>query len=72
MKCIVCGTDIPPKRIEILGPSTNTCVNHSTANKKVGIPVTLGQGDHTYTELNIMEQETYEKLEKLKRNSLAL
>ena len=32
MNCIVCGTEIPAKRIEIL-PNTKTCVNHSTAER---------------------------------------
>lgn len=32
MNCIVCGTPIPEKRLQIL-PGTKTCVNHSTASK---------------------------------------
>lgn len=63
MNCKVCGDPINPKRLEIL-PQTKTCLKHSEVGKKVGVPVSLGQGDHTYTELNIMEAEDYKKFEK--------
>lgn len=63
--CKVCGIEIPEARIKIL-PSTDTCVNHSSAEKKVGMPISLGQGDHTYVELNIMEAEEFKRFEKLR------
>ncbi len=68
MNCIVCGKEIPPKRIEILGPGTNTCVNHSTAGKKVGVPITHGTGEDIYVELNVMSEESYKKFEKAQKS----
>jgi len=35
-KCSVCNEDINPKRLEIL-PNTQTCVQHSTVEKKVAV-----------------------------------
>lgn len=63
MLCVVCGAEIPPKRLKIL-PGTKTCVNHSTSSKLVGIPITVGQGDHTYTDLNIMTEDAYKQINK--------
>lgn len=59
-KCMLCGGEIHPKRLEIL-PSTQTCVTCSTTGRKAGVTVTLGEGDHTYNETIIMEQEEYLK-----------
>jgi hypothetical protein len=55
-KCIKCDVEIPQKRIEIL-PNTKTCVKCSEIQKKGGITVQLGEGDHTYNEVIIMEAE---------------
>lgn len=71
--CIKCGEDIHPKRLEIL-PETTTCVNCSTAGKKRGVSVQLGEGDHTYNEIVIMEEDQYKKyleLEQSHRKTLA-
>lgn len=71
--CIKCGNDIHPKRLEIL-PNTTTCVGCSTAGKKRGVNVQLGEGDHTYNEIVIMEEDQYKKyleLEQSHRKTLA-
>jgi hypothetical protein len=68
IKCKVCGDIIPPKRIEILGPHTNTCVKHSTAGKKVGVPITYGTGEDIYVELDVMEEEDFKKFERLQKS----
>ena len=71
--CIKCGNDIHPKRLEIL-PGTTTCVSCSTAGKKRGVNVQLGEGDHTYNEIVIMEEDQYKKyleLEQSHRKTLA-
>jgi hypothetical protein len=71
--CVKCGNDIHPKRLEIL-PNTTTCVNCSTAGKKRGVNVQLGEGDHTYNEIVIMEEDQYKKyleLEQSHRKTLA-
>lgn len=65
MKCVVCGAEIPAKRLEIL-PGVNTCVKHSTASKLVGVPVNIGEGDHCYTDLMIMDQNQYQEFERLR------
>lgn len=59
-KCIKCGIDIPLKRIEIL-PHTKVCVNCSEVGRKGGITVQLGEGDHTYNEIIIMESTELEQ-----------
>jgi malate/lactate dehydrogenase len=65
MKCIKCGVEIPKARLKAL-PGTKTCVNHSSAEKKVGTPIMIGEGDHTCIELNIMDAEEYRQIEKIK------
>lgn len=62
--CISCGEEINPKRVEIL-PHTKTCVNCSTIEKKGGLTVQLGEGDHTYNEVIIMDHEDLVKLDEL-------
>jgi len=71
MDCIKCKSPIPPKRLEIL-PGTKTCVNCSTTTPKRGVPVMKGRGDHTWVELDIMEQDQFEQLENLKGKSSKL
>lgn len=71
--CIKCGTEIHPKRLQIL-PNTTTCINCSTASKKRGVSIQLGEGDHTYNEIVIMEEDQYKKyleLEQSHRKTLA-
>jgi len=71
--CVKCGDEIHPKRLEIL-PDTTTCVNCSTAGKKRGVNIQLGEGDHTYNEIVIMEEDQYKKyleLEQSHRKTLA-
>lgn len=59
--CIVCQEEINPLRIKAL-PETKTCVNHSTVGAKRGRILTLGEGDHTYNEIEILDEETYRKV----------
>lgn len=66
--CIKCGKAIPENRLKIL-PNTLTCTEHSVAEKKVGMPVTYGQGDHTYVELSVMEAEDYHRMERQSRTT---
>ena len=63
-KCIECGEEIHPKRLEIL-PSTQKCVNCSNTGKKAGVTVMLGEGDHTYTETVIMDHEEFIEYQEL-------
>lgn len=65
-KCKICGEEIHPKRVEIL-PHIQTCVSCSTTGKKAGISVVVGEGDHTYNETIILEQEEYMQVQELER-----
>jgi RNA polymerase-binding transcription factor DksA len=60
-KCNACGEEIHPKRLEIL-PTAKTCVSCSTTQKKGGLTVMKGTGDHTWIETIPMEQEEYQKI----------
>jgi hypothetical protein len=58
--CKKCGDEIHPKRVEIL-PNVSTCVKCSDAKPKRSITVQLGEGDHTYNELIILEDDEYQR-----------
>jgi len=62
--CVSCNTEIHPKRVEIL-PNTKTCVNCSTIEKKGGMIVQLGEGDHTCTEIVILDRDELKRIEEL-------
>jgi hypothetical protein len=63
-KCNACGEEIHPKRLEIL-PSATQCVKCSTTGKKAGVTVVVGEGDHTYNDVVIMDREDYDKYQEL-------
>jgi len=74
MKCIICKGEIHPKRLEII-PETQTCVECSTETPKKGVTITKGTGDHTWTDLMVMNNEQYEQYkeeEKKERKELGL
>ena len=59
--CTVCQEEINPLRVKAL-PNTKTCVNHSTVGAKRGRILTLGEGDHTYNEIEILDEDVYRKV----------
>jgi RNA polymerase-binding transcription factor DksA len=63
----VCGEEIHPKRLEIL-PNTQTCPQHSSVEKKVAIVTQMGEGDHTWTEVFVVDREEFNQMEELKKN----
>jgi hypothetical protein len=65
--CKVCGVEIDPRRIAIL-PDTQTCTQHSTAEKKVAMVVQMGEGDHTWTETYAVDREVYDKIQEAEKN----
>jgi len=65
--CKVCGAEIDPRRIAIL-PDTQTCTQHSTAEKKVAMVVQMGEGDHTWTETYAVDREVYDKIQEAEKN----
>jgi len=56
--CKVCGEEINPLRVKVL-PNAVTCVEHSTSGRKKGRILSLGEGDHNYNEIEILDEETY-------------
>jgi len=65
--CKSCGVEIDPRRLAIL-PTTETCTQHSTIEKKVAVTKQMGEGDHTWTETFVLERDEFEKLEALEKN----
>ena len=65
--CKVCDVVIDPRRVAIL-PDTQTCTQHSTAEKKVAMVVQMGEGDHTWTETYAVEREVYDKIQEAEKN----
>ena len=66
-KCIHCNKEIHPKRLEIL-PNAKTCVACSTTQRKGGLTVMKGTGDHTWIETYAVEREDYDKMMELEKN----
>jgi hypothetical protein len=60
IKCKCCSKDMPKLRLTEYG--YNFCVECSTVMPKVGRTLTLGEGDHTWNELEILDQETAKKI----------
>lgn len=59
-KCKVCGESIPQGRLNIL-PFTQTCVLHSTSSPYKGIVTLEGEGDHTWNDIKLVDDSTFEK-----------
>ena len=57
--CPKCGEDFPELRLTQYG--YNFCVECSSVDRKCGLPVQMGTGDHTWTETVIMNKEDYLK-----------
>jgi len=59
--CKVCGEQIHPMRLKVL-PTAVTCVEHSTTGPKRARTLSLGQGDHNYNEIEILDEEVYRQV----------
>jgi hypothetical protein len=59
MNCVKCSNPIPEGRIKAL-PNTRTCVNCSSTARVGGH--TIISGKNTYSEIQIVDQETSERL----------
>lgn len=57
IKCTKCGADMPELRLTQYG--YDFCVNCSTVGAKKGVPVVRGTGDHTWNEIEIVEEQYY-------------
>jgi hypothetical protein len=60
MNCIICDEEINPLRLKAL-PGTKTCVNCSNVGAKRGVTITGGEGEDTYNDLVILEEDQYKK-----------
>lgn len=60
-QCLGCGNEINPKRLEIL-PNTKYCVNCSDSGRKKAITLQMGEGDHSFTDIVIVEENDYRKI----------
>ena len=56
IECPKCGNDFPLKRKEL---GYHVCVNCSTTKPVVGVTTVEGNGDHTYNDIIIMQQDQY-------------
>ena len=56
--CIKCKIPIPEKRLKIL-PNTVTCVNCSTIGAYKSVTITCGEGEDTWQEIKIMDENEY-------------
>ena len=59
MNCISCGKEIPDLRLKA-APGVKTCINCSDTSRVAGFPIVSGKT--TYSELQIVTQETAEEL----------
>jgi len=57
IKCVKCNEDMPELRLTKFG--YDFCVNCSTVGAKKGISVVRGTGDHTWNEIEIVEENEY-------------
>lgn len=62
--CIKCDAEIPSQRIKML-PNTKVCVQCSSSSPHTGVVVTYGEGDHTWTEIVVMDEEQQSQYDKL-------
>ena len=60
-ECLSCYEPINPKRLEIL-PNTKYCVNCSDSAPKKALTFQYGDGDHSYTDIVIVEESEYRNL----------
>lgn len=62
--CTKCGIDIPYQRIKAL-PDTKVCVQCSNVSPHVGMITSYGEGDHSWVDLVIMDEEQLEDYKRL-------
>ena len=66
IECRSCGGDMPELRLTQCG--SNFCVTCSENGKgegmKHGIPVLMGEGDHTWVETVIMDDDQYQQYQR--------
>ena len=72
--CACCGAPMPELRLTKYG--YNFCIKCSEAGlgagRKQGVPVLMGEGDHTWVETVIMDENQYEQYLKQEKAELNL
>ena len=66
--CKICGKEISEGRLKAL-PNTKTCVEHSEIKKKLGFRIITGKT--TYSELDIVDDEIYNRLDEMDRKKFS-
>jgi len=69
-KCLKCREVINPLRLKAL-PTAKTCVECSTTGAKRGVPMMYGEKDHTWTDMVIMEEEEFDRFEKMSKQKVS-
>lgn len=64
--CVICNEEIHPMRLEIL-PNTTRCVKCSNEAPKAGRLVTYGTGEEIFTQLEVVDNETFKKIQRMER-----
>ena len=67
IKCKKCYNDMPKLRKDLYGYLV--CVNCSDVKPVVGRVIVIGEGDHTATELEVMDQDTAQRIQNLENQS---
>jgi hypothetical protein len=67
IKCTKCKCDMPKLRLTSYG--YDFCVSCSEVKPKVGRVIVIGEGDHTATELDVVDSQTAMRLQELENNS---
>jgi hypothetical protein len=67
IKCTRCGNDMPKLRLTQYG--YDFCISCSDVKPKVGRIRVVGEGDHTATEMDILDQDTAKRLQELENSS---
>ena len=67
IKCTRCGNDMPKLRLTQYG--YDFCISCSDVKPKVGRIRVVGEGDHTATEMDIVDQDTAKRLQELENSA---
>lgn len=67
IKCTRCTNDMPKLRLTEYG--YDFCISCSDVKPKVGRIRVVGEGDHTATEMDVVDQDTAKRLQELENTS---
>lgn len=67
IKCTRCNNDMPKLRLTQYG--YDFCISCSDVKPKVGRIRVVGEGDHTATEMDVVDQDTARRLQELENSA---